>query len=218
MPAHITERRSQPYFLVGITGNYGAGKSALARIISETELVINSDELARHLTESDVGIRRSIRTEFGDEVFRTDGRLDREALAGIVFADPGKRSRLNSMVHPAVIAEIIEIAECEAKKGNRIIFVESALIYESGIESMFDFIAVVIADEETVIRRLAQQRGENPESIRVRISSQLPPEQKAARADFVVRNIAGKEELRKAASLLLTLVASMARRHESHCT
>jgi dephospho-CoA kinase len=186
---------------VGLTGGIGAGKSTVARLLSERgAIVLDADLAARAVVEPGTeGLAEVVRA-FGPEVLRADGSLDRAALASVVFADEERRVRLNAIVHPRVRAWMAERAA--AVPAGSIVVQDIPLLVESGLARQFDFVIVVDADDETRIARLVRDRGMTEQEARARIAAQAPREQRNAVADRLIDNTGSEEELEKAVAEL----------------
>jgi dephospho-CoA kinase len=181
--------------LVGLTGGIGSGKSTVAgRLARHGAVVLDTDALAREaVTRGTPGHERVVE-EFGPEILRDDGEIDRSALADRVFASPAARARLEDIVHPIVRARLAE--EIEAYRGtDRIVVVDSPLIVESGQHGSFDVLVVVSAPEEEQIARITEARTMTEPQVRARIRAQMPLEEKARVADVVLDNDGTLEEL-----------------------
>jgi dephospho-CoA kinase len=128
----------------------------------------------------------------------------------LVFSDIDKSSdnlaKLNQIVHPCVIEEMMERIEDFALQGEKIIFVESALIYEAELEDGFDYIIVVDAPEEMRIKWAKEKMKLSEEQIRNRISGQISTEVKKNLADFVIQNNGTIPEMLASAEFVLDLI------------
>jgi dephospho-CoA kinase len=195
--------------MVGVTGGIGTGKSTACGIIAERYPVLHSDDIARDLSERDPFVRSEIRTVFGDAVFEAMGGLNRRALADIVFGDPAKLAALDAIVHPRAVERIRKEARDLFDQGHAMIFVESALIFEAGIEEMFNSIIVIAAKEETVKARLRAAGRLTEAEWRQRAARQLTDEEKIADADFTVHNDGSEAELRSRIGFILTILGSL---------
>lgn len=213
-PADERDGNHRGLLLVGITGGFGAGKSAVASIIRARHPVLDSDEMARALVENDREVGERLRGVFGTGIFDEHGVLLRKTLASLAFADAKKLAALNAIVHPKVLARMEELAAEYAAKGHRLLFVESALIYEARIEDRFDHVIAVLADTDAVLARADTSRYTESD-IRNRIARQLPAEEKAGRADFTIRNNGSIDELTRSAMFILTVLEALARSHVS---
>src|SRR5437870_2617056 len=119
---------------VGLTGSIGAGKSFAASVLAEMGChVLDADQTAREIVAPGTPGLRAVVEAFGNEVIREDGTLDRERLGSIVFTDEEKRTLLNSILHPYIIARQDELLrEWEASDPNGIGVIDAALMIESG--------------------------------------------------------------------------------------
>ncbi len=176
--------------LVGLTGGIATGKSTAAACFARAGArVIDADALARAVVAPGQPALREIRREFGDQVLRADGSLDRAALAARVFDDPAARQRLNRIVHPRVERQVArELERIRREEPDALVVYDVPLLYETGIEDRFDSVVVVAVPRAEQLRRLAARDGLGPEEGRARLAAQLPVEEKAARADVVLDN------------------------------
>jgi dephospho-CoA kinase len=181
--------------LVGLTGGIGSGKSTVARMLADRgAVVIDADDLARRAVEpSTPGYARVVEA-FGDRIL-SDGAIDRERLAATVFADPEARRTLESIVHPEV-ARLFAEAVKPYRDTRRTVVYAVPLLVENGLQSMFDLVVVVAADEALRVARLGE-RGMSSDDARARIRAQLPEEDREAVADVVLRNDATLDELER---------------------
>lgn len=174
---------------VGITGAIGTGKSEVTRILRARGYpVIDADQVARRLTETSAEIREALRRRFGAGIFDEQGNLRRRELAQVVFRDPAALRDLNAIVHPGMIEEIRREMGRLASEGRSPIFVEAAVIYEAGMEGLFDVVAVVAADLPEAVRRVTRRNGLSEQEVWDRYRSQIPLEEKIRRADYVIWN------------------------------
>ena len=183
---------------VGLTGSFGSGKSTVATMLAAPGArVIDADQLAREAVEvGSEGLPRVVE-EFGDGAIRADGSLDRAWLAGRVFGDAEALERLNAIVHPIVRGrELALIAQYESE-GAELIVLDVPLLFEAGGDEMVDKTIVVIVGEEERVARLQRDRGVTPEEVERRLKTQMPQEEKASRADYVIDNNGDPEETRR---------------------
>lgn len=174
---------------IGLTGNIGAGKSTVARLLARRgAVVIDADELASAVLAQPDTID-AIREAFGDGVVG-DGRVDRPALARRVFQDEAARKQLEAIVHPRV-AEL-DAARAKAASERRppppMIVHDVPLLFEAGLAETMDAVVVVDAPLEDRIERVVSARGLDADEVRRRDAAQWPAERKRARADVVIDN------------------------------
>jgi dephospho-CoA kinase len=180
-------------FLVAVTGGIGSGKSTVtARFAERGCPVIDADRVAREVVEPGEPALAELSEHFGGQVIRSDGSLDRAAMAGIVFADPDARAELERITHPRVAARMAaRIAELDAEPGarpERLVVVDHPLLVEIGQAGRFDAVVVVLAPEDVRLQRLADERGMDPEDVRARMAAQATDAERRAVATHVVDN------------------------------
>jgi dephospho-CoA kinase len=172
---------------VGLTGGIAAGKTTVASILSELgACVVDADVLAREALEPDGSAYAGVVARFGRGILDDGRRIRREALARLVFSDPGARRALNDLVHPEVRAEIERRIEACTAAGRAIAVVDAALLVETGSHRRYDRLVVVRCSAETQIERLRQRDGMAPDDARARVAAQAPTEEKVAVADYVI--------------------------------
>jgi dephospho-CoA kinase len=184
--------------MAGVTGTIGTGKSTVARMFAEMgAFVIDHDKLSREVVEPGKPAWQAIADYFGSAVLNADRRINRQALAGIVFSDAVKLQKLNSIVHPAVLEEDQRLVEeRRLVDPGGLIIKDVPLLLEAGPEIarlLVDKIIVVFASPEVQLKRLIA-RGVPGEDARSRIRTQLPVSEKTGYADYVVNNDGTLEE------------------------
>lgn len=156
-------------------------------------VVIDADAIARELQRSGTPVFAAIVGRFGSSILGDDGELDRDALAGVVFAGSAALADLNAIVHPAVRDEMAYRIS-QAPPGS-IVILDIPLLAESTGRSGMELVVTVEADPASRIRRLVEDRGMEPSAIEARIASQATEEQRTAVADVVIRNDGSLDEL-----------------------
>lgn len=196
MPAARQTATRIPF--VGLTGSIAAGKSeALAALGRLGAATLSADAVVHELL-ADERIRELLVARWGDEV-APGGTVDRARVGEIVFADPEQLSWLESQVHP-LVGERIGAFLVSLPAGTEVAVVEVPLLFESGMEGVFDTtVAVVAADG--VRRERAEGRGHA--LVDEREARQLAQEEKASRAAHVVRNEGSVEDLERELSALV---------------
>jgi dephospho-CoA kinase len=182
---------------VGLTGGLGAGKSEALRLLGELgAATLSTDAVVHELLEGDE-LRDALVTRLGPEI-AADGRLDRAKIAERVFADDDARAWLEGLVWPRVGQRVA--AWRSGVDPAQIAVVEVPLLFESGMESVFDSTIAVVA-EEAVREERAGARGHA--AVAERAGRQLTQQQKAERADFTVRNDGSLDELKQTLSRVI---------------
>ena len=158
--------------LIAITGGIGAGKSVVSRILRISGYrVYDCDSEARRLMAGSDTIKQRIADEIHRDVI-VDGTIDRARLSAIVFAEPAMLERLNSIVHHQVRCHLAEWYRDTSGAGHRIAFVETAILYESQLDTMVDRAWIVNADINTRIKRVMERNGITRGEVERRIASQ----------------------------------------------
>lgn len=158
--------------------------------------VVSADELVHELLLTDAGVQREIAGRFGPGSIAPDGVPDRAFLAREVFGDSAKRRDLEGVLHPRVIARIAGWLRCEEERGSAVAVAEVPLLFEAGMQSMFDFTVVVTSEHATQAHRL-KNSGLAPDDADARIRAQLPLASKEELAEFVLRNDGSLDDLRR---------------------
>ncbi len=180
---------------IGVTGGIGSGKSSAARRFGELgALVIDADLVAREVVEPGTDGLAAVVAEFGPRVLDAGGRLDRPALARIVFADEAARGRLNAVLHPRIRARVAE--RIAAAPPGIVVVQDVPLLAETGQAPSYDLVVVVETPAELRIQRLVRDRGMPAEEARARMATQATDEQRRAVADVVIVNDGTPEDLR----------------------
>ncbi len=173
---------------VGLTGSIAVGKSHVVAVLKELGChVIDADQTAREVVAvGSLGLKQVV-AEFGHAVLRDDGTLDRARLGEIIFADKEKRTRLNAILHPLIIAaQDAQMRRWEEEDPSGIGIIDAALMIESGGYKRFDKIVVVHCRPEIQIERLMRRNNLSREEAMSRISAQMPQEEKMRHADFLI--------------------------------
>ena len=186
---------------VGLTGGIGAGKSealkALERLGAAT---LSTDAVVHELLQSDE-VRELLVERFGDRV-APGGRIDRNEVAAVVFENPDEREWLEGLLWPKVGERVVSWRdELDGRAQRpRAAVVEVPLLFESGMEALFDHTIAVVADEDVRQERAAARGHAGVDS---RAARQLSQNEKAERAEFVVRNDGDLAELQQELSAVL---------------
>ncbi|HOO55239.1 MAG TPA: dephospho-CoA kinase [bacterium] len=181
-------------FIIGLTGTIGSGKSAVADMLAGLGAeVIDTDVVARDVVEPGTRGFDLIVANWGKVVLNSEGRLDREALADIVFNDEAQRQKLNSLIHPLVIEQVGRMIKDSAA---RAVVLVVPLLFESGMHKMVQSVWVVSADEESLVERIRVRDGCDAEHAGARIRSQMKQDEKIALADVVIDNSGSLERTR----------------------
>ena len=182
---------------VGLTGGLGAGKStALAALERLGAATLSTDAVVHELYAGDAELRDAVVARWGDEV-APGGTVDRSAIARHAFADPGERAWLEGLIWPLVGARVAAFREeaLGADPAPRAAVVETPLLFEAGMDGMYDATIAIIAPEDV---RAARAAARGHEAVDERAKRQLTQQEKADRASYVVENGGTVEELERA--------------------
>ena len=184
---------------IGLTGSIGVGKTFVAGVFAELGChVLDADDIAREVVAPGSPALERVVENFGPEILQDDGNLDRPKLGAIVFADTAKRQRLNSILHPFIIAQQDQrLREWETDDPNGIGIVDAALMIESGGSKRFDKLIVVHCRPEIQLSRVMARSSLSREEAELRINSQMSQEEKKAFADYLIDTSEGFEATRK---------------------
>lgn len=156
--------------LIAITGGIGSGKSVVSQILRKLGYqVYDSDTEARRLMDDSVAIKKEISNKINPSVINEDGSINRKALSNIVFNDSQKLGTLNHIVHSAVRNDLqLYVKRCN----NTIVFVETAILYQSEIDRMVDEVWDITAPDDIRINRVINRNSLTAEEVKKRIKSQ----------------------------------------------
>ncbi len=172
--------------MIGLTGGVGSGKSTVARLFAERgALVVDADAIAREVLAPDTEGLAEVVTTFGPDVLTTDGQLDRQALATIVFADDTSLANLNAITHPRIAARTAEIMATAAP--DQIIVHDVPLLVENGLAPAYEKVIVILADTDTRLERLEKRGMPRDEALR-RMGAQAADADRLAVAHVVITN------------------------------
>jgi dephospho-CoA kinase len=177
-----------------LTGGIATGKSfCLDRFAELGAATIDADAQAREAVAPGTPGLAAIVSRFGAGVLRPDGSLDRPALARIIFNDRAARADLEAIVHPEVYRRISEWF-ANLPLGTRVAIADIPLLFETGHEHEFERVIVAACDPDEQVRRVMARDGLTLGDARARVAAQWPIDEKARRADFVIRTDASHAE------------------------
>ena len=181
-------------YLIGLTGQSGAGKTTVAEVFRENGYeVLNADLIARNLQKNDAVIDILSQT-FGKQIITEEGKLNRKILANIVFSDKEKLKELNSIMFPLVMHQVIQLSE---KTDKEKILLDAPQLFESGANKFCYFTLSVIAPENVLIERIMKRDNITEEMAKKWLSNQHNAEFFKENSDFVINNNDSEEELKK---------------------
>lgn len=195
--------------IIGITGIIGSGKTTVAKHYQTLGYdVLYTDLISKEISENNPEIKSKIIKLLGEEAY-IEEKLNGKYISNIVFNDPKKLDLLNRILHPAVIDKVSNICEELFNQGKELIFVESALMFETGTFEGYDYVIAVDCPEELAIERVMKRSNLSKEEITKRLKNQFDNNKKVALADFVISNKKDEKTLIAAADFILTIVETM---------
>ena len=188
--------------IIGLTGGIGSGKTTIAKHFASLGIpVYIADDEAKKLMDNSEIIAK-LQAVFGNEIIENQ-KIDRKALAQIVFQNPKKLKILNSIIHPAVKKHFTDWLS--TYKNHPIIIKEAAILFESGSYKDCDSIITVTSPLEERVNRVMKRDNASRESILDRINNQWTDEQRISKSDYIITNISVNEALTQAEEILKTL-------------
>jgi dephospho-CoA kinase len=172
---------------IGLTGNIGSGKSTVARLLRERGIpVLDADAIAREVS-SFPDVLAAVRQAFGPEYILEHG-LNRPKVAELVFNNPEARATLNGIIHPRVRSEMARQQSELETSGVQAVVQDIPLLFENGLETLFDATILVDAPLEVRVARVIARDGSTPEAVRARDAAQMPTLEKRKRATVTLEN------------------------------
>lgn len=170
---------------IGITGGIGSGKSVVSSLLVQAGIpVYVADDEGRTLSDTSPVIRKKMITLFGDSVYEGD-KLDRKRLASLIFSDEELLKQVNHIIHPVIRKDFLKWTAGQKVKRCAM---ESAILYESGLDKDMDVVLMVYAPVELRLNRAMLRDGATEADIMKRMNRQMPDEFKRNQADFVIIN------------------------------
>ena len=171
---------------VGLCGTIGSGKSTVCRIFERLGVAVYiADDRAKELMVRSESLVADITAAFGAECYK-DGVLNRAYLASQIFGNDAARLQLNAIVHPAVCRDFVEWAE---RQSGDYVIVESAILFESGLDKVVDKSVAVVAPAEISLARAMARDGVDRSAVEARMAVQRSADELASMTDFVIENI-----------------------------
>ncbi len=179
-------RASDKVLRIGLTGGIASGKSLVAGFFADLGVpIIDTDRVARDVTEPGQPALREISDRFGGDIIRPDGRLDRRRLRRLIFADASNRAALEAILHPRIRRETL--ARADRAGGPYQVFVVPLLL-ESGFGQLVDRVLVIDCPVEMQRMRLLERDAEDPQQVDRILAAQVSRAERLAAADDVIDN------------------------------
>ncbi len=175
---------------LGITGGIGSGKSVVADIFRSLAYpVFDCDKVAKNLYDEDAELKAELIQLLGQRLYDTpSSKLDRKALASIIFSSQESLKQINALVHPAVQRAFLSWQKEQKDRGFQLCCLESAILLQGGLKRLLDKIILVKADDDLRLERATLRDGVRQEQIRQRMACQMPQSRMEQEVDFVINN------------------------------
>jgi dephospho-CoA kinase len=171
---------------VGITGGIGCGKTLVCEIFKAFGLAVyNADQRAKHLTDTNRQITEKLKEIFGPDIYLASG-LDRKRVGKMAFSDPYLLNQMNNIIHPVVFSDYKKWLE--AFFNEKYTLIESAILFESGLNQMLDFVIAINAPAEIRIGRIMKRDGLSESEAMKRIGSQMFDDERNKKSQFIINN------------------------------
>jgi dephospho-CoA kinase len=196
----MRNRISRRKLFIGVTGGIGSGKTLACKYLEKLGCkIFYADEIARSLYSTNFDLKKKLVKEFGKSILDKSGSISFGKLREIVFSSNKEQVRVNRIVHPFVISELIRRAKSHKSK---IIAVEAALIFESGFNKYLDFTVEIYSSVNSRIERVRERKKLTVSQIRSVIRLQMPEKEKIKLADFIIKNNSTRIELKRKVEFL----------------
>ena len=179
--------------VIGLTGSFGSGKTTVAEMFRHAGArVIDADSIARDVVEPGSPALQEIVDQVGPDILRSDGSLDRKALAEKVFGNSDLRRQINRIIHPRV--REIELRQLEQWRDAPLVVLCVPLLLENRMEHLVDSVVVVTVDPQSRYQRLWKRGRLGRDQVDARLAVQMAQEEKIERADYVIDNSGTRKE------------------------
>ncbi len=184
--------------IIGITGGIGSGKSTVTSMLRERGYtVVDADELSREVCKKGTPLLRLLVREFGIEIIKEDGTLNRSKLADLAFESQQGTRRLNELVQTAILVRAMEFFNRLKLSGDiDVCFFDVPMLYEAGWDRYTDSVWLVTAPQQIRLKRVVKRDRSRKQEVLARMKLQMSEEEKMSRADVVLDNSGTEAELK----------------------
>ncbi len=189
----------QNKFVLGLTGSIGSGKSYASTFFEKKGCaVLDADKIAKSLYEKGSKLLEEVASTFGRDVLQADGSLNKERLSEIVFSDKEKLASLNNLLKVELKKKMDKlIDDISFEDAKPFIVLEAPVLFEYGFEKYVDYILLITADEDLIIKRVMERNQVSEEEVRARLNSQISQEEKKKRSDMCIDNSSSFDDFEK---------------------
>lgn len=193
--------------VIGITGGIGSGKSEVCHILAgEGFKVYHADIIAKDLYTKNKKLADAIVKEFGKDLVNYKGKISLAKLKEVLFKNKTNFKKINKIVHPIVIDHIKKQI---SKSKDKVVIIESAVIFESGFDKDMNYVVMIYSNKKNRTKRIIERDGAKKKEIENIMGFQMDEQEKLDRADFVIVNNKGLEELIEASKALGKLIRAL---------
>ena len=186
---------------LGITGRSGCGKSTVTAVFSAHGVPLaDADQISRDILLPGSPLLPALAAQFGADILRPDGTLDRRLLADRAFATPEGKAALDRLTHPEIVARIRAAKQAAQAAGAPLFVLDGAVIVGTAAQAECDRLCVVTAPFESSVARIVARDGIAPEMARRRLNAQTPEQTLTRHADYILRNDTDLARLQAAAA------------------
>jgi dephospho-CoA kinase len=181
---------------LGLTGSIGSGKSTVANLLRQRGIaVLDADQIAKQVSSGN-DVLLEVAATFGKDYILPDG-LNRPKLAELIFAQPQARAKLNAIVHPKVRQAMQQQVAALEAAGESVAVQDIPLLFENGLETLFDAVLLVDAPLEQRMARVMARDGSSAEQFLARNAAQMPAAQKRQRTQYILENDGDLDKLKQ---------------------
>ena len=192
--------------IVGLTGGIGSGKTTVAKMFEDLGVPVYIADLEAKQITNELETLKLIEQQFGKTVIE-NGKLNRSAMAEIVFSHPEKLSQLNAIIHPLVAEHFKKWIQ--KHKSEKFIIKESAILFEMNNQHTCDFVITVTAPIEVRLDRVAKRDSVSENEILNRMKNQWTDDLKIANSDFVINNITSAQTKKEVSQIYAKIIKSL---------
>lgn len=197
--------------IIGIVGGIGAGKSEVAGILQRLGCVVSNSDVEAKAALDLPDVRAQLVSWWGKGILDRNGRVDRTAIASIIFGDQRERDRLEQLIHPLVHAARVRTIAEAVHSGAKAVIVDAPLLFEAGVDKECDAVIFIDTPAATRKQRVAETRGWSDAELTRREASQLSLDEKRRRSTHLLNNHGGLADLeRNTARLFSDILAGCA--------
>jgi dephospho-CoA kinase len=193
--------------LIGVTGGIGSGKSLTCEYFEKLGCEIYyADDIAKELYRCNDKLKKTLVKQFGNRILDDKKNISFPEFRNIVFSSDTNQKRVNKIVHPFVISEILERAKSYPGK---LVVIEAALIFESGFDKYLDYTILVYSSVKNRIERVRKRNNLSVKDIKTIMMLQMPEDEKKAKADFVIKNDFTPLELQNKVNFIFSVINNL---------